>query len=427
VDGTPAIATPAAATRGAQRHGDPAPGGQDAPEEGLSRADVFLLACAAGLSVAGLYYAQPLLDGIRGDLHLSSAAAGLVVTCSQLGYAVGLLLLVPLGDLLERRGLLTAMCVLSAGALGCTALATGEVSLFAASVAVGVFSCGAQLAVAFAATLAGSAKRGRVVGTVMSGLLCGILLARTAAGYLSVIGGWRLVFAVAAAMMLLLAVAVRARLPRSRAAAGPRYGGLVGSVFALLAQEPVLRLRALYGALGMAGFSVLWTALGLMLARPPYNYSSALIGLFGLVGASGALAAQFAGRFADRGRVRTATGLCVAVLAAAWLPIEGGGHSLTLLIVGTVVFDAAVQGLQITNQSQIYMLRPEIRSRLTAAYMTCYFLGGVVGSSLSTVVYARTGWTGTAVLGAALGIAACAVWTGMAIRGRLHARANEDR
>ncbi|MFB7493193.1 MFS transporter [Streptomyces sp. NPDC056161] len=372
---------------------------------GLGRATVILLAVATGLSVAGVYYAQPLLDEIRIDLHLPPGTAGLIVTVTQLGFAAGLLLLVPLGDLVERRRLITVMCVLSAAGLVMTGLATGPTLLFTASLVVGTFSTAAQLLAAYAATSTAEGERGRVVGTIMSGLLIGVLLARTVSGYLAVYGGWRMVYWVAAALMLLLAFTLLIRLPKSPPTADLRYAALLRSVFALLREEPLLRLRSLYGVLGMADFSVLWTSLGLMLAEPPYRYSPALIGLFGLAGAAGAVAASLAGRVADRGGAGLTTGVCGLLMTAAWLPMSLGQHSLALLIVGIVVFDLAAQALHITNQSQIYTLRPEARSRLTSAYMTCYFIGGVAGSGMSSIVYTRAGWTGVSVLGAVLGVA----------------------
>src|SRR2546421_6309413 len=265
----------------------PAAAGRPSPatqEPGIGTATVALLAVATGLAVASLYYAQPLLDEIRRNLHLTSGTAGLIVTFTQLGYAASLLLVVPLGDLLERRRLITGMCVMSAAALVAAGLTTSGPLLLAASLVVGVFSTGAQLLVAFAATLAAPGERGRVVGTIMSGLLIGILLARTVSGYLASAGGWRLVYWVAAGLMLLIAAALRARLPMAPPRSRLHYAALLRSVFGLLREEPLLRTRAVYGALGMANFSVLWTPLGLMLAGPPYHYSPAVIGLFGLAG-----------------------------------------------------------------------------------------------------------------------------------------------
>jgi predicted MFS family arabinose efflux permease len=390
----------------------------------LDRATVVLLSVATGVSVANLYYCQPLLADIRQDLHLGAGQAGLLVTVTQFGYALALLLAVPLGDLLERRTLLTVMCVAEAAALAAFGATGSTAVLYVLGVAIGVFSTAAQLLVAFAATLAAPGERGRVVGTVMSGLLLGILLARTAAGYLAQLGGWRTVYLTAAALMLALTVALRARLPRARPGSGG-YGALLRSVFTLLREEPVLRLRSAYGALAFAAFSVLWTPLALMLAGAPHHFSSGLIGLFGLAGAAGAAAAPLAGRIADRGGARLTTGLCALTLTVSWLPIGLGRRSVTLLVVGIVLFDLAVQGLHITNQSEIYKLRPEARSRITAAYMTLYFIGGVTGSALASAAWTRDGWRGVSLLGAAFGGCLIVLWLAAARVGRRRATGRE--
>ncbi len=377
---------------------------------GLDRATTLLLSVATGLSVAALYYAQPLLQDIRDAFNLGTSGAGLVVTVTQVGYAASLLLLVPLGDLLERRRLVTTMCLVSAAALALTGAAPNASVLYVASAIVGLFSTTAQMLVAFAAGLATPETRGKTVGTVMSGLLLGILLARTFAGYLAELGGWRTVFWTAAVLMLLLAAALRSRLPLTPPASELGYGALLRSVFTIFKEERVLRVRAAYGSLTFAGFSVLWTPIGLMLAAPPYHYSTATIGLFGLAGVAGAAAASVAGRAADRGRARLVTGLCAVLLTLMWIPMGFGRHSVIALIIGIIGFDLACQAMHITNQSQIYTLRPEARSRLTAAYMTCYFGGGVIGSALASFVYSAAGWAGVSWLGAAIGALACLLW-----------------
>lgn len=385
----------------------------------LSSATVLLLAIAIGASAASLYYAQPLLASVRDDLHLSSAGAGLTVTITQLGYAVGLILAVPLGDLVERRRLVTIMCCLNAVTLALCGASPNALVFFVTSALVGVFAATAQILVAFAANLAAPAERGRVVGTVMSGLLLGILGARTVSGYLAEFaGGWRSVYWCAAGLMLLLSVALRLRLPQAPPVTDLRYSALLRSVVALVREEPVLRIRSLYGALGFAGFSALWAPLGLMLAGPPHHLSTGLIGLFGLAGMAGALGAPLAGRRADRGGSARTTILCAVLLIVAWLPTALGHSSIPLLVLGIIVFDFACQSLHITNQSEIYRLRPDARSRLTSAYMTCYFIGGVVGSALASVVYAAHGWGGDCVLGAAFGAGTVLLWLWQRLRAR---------
>lgn len=282
--------------------------------------------------------------------------------------------------------------------------------LYAAVAMVGALSVVAQILVAFAATLASPATRGRVVGTVMSGLLLGILLARTASGYVGQAGGWRLVFRLASLTMLALAAVLRAALPRYRATQGMNYPQLLRSVAGLLREEPTLRLRALYGAAAFGAFSILWTPLALLLSGPPFGYSSGMIGMFGLAGVAGALSASVAGRQADRGRTRAMTGIAGVLLTLSWIPLWLGGRSAAVLAAGVVLLDLAAQGLHITNQSEIYRLRPEARSRITSAYMTIFFLGGVAGSALSSLAFAHAGWTGVCLLGAADGALAAGLW-----------------
>ncbi len=376
----------------------------------MSQPLVLLMAAGAGLTVANLYYAQPLLDVIRRGLGMSVAATGLVVTASQLGYGLGLAFLVPLGDLMERRTLVVAMTVGNSVFLAAMAFAPLSSVLLAATLMVGALSAVAQVLVAFAASLTGPAEIGRVVGTVMSGLLLGILLARTAAGYLAQLAGWRAVFAVASAVMIALAIVFYRGLPRHRAHVGGSYPALLKSVFSLLIEEPLLRLRALYGAIAFAAFSVLWTPLALMLSRPPYRFSSGTIGMFGVAGVAGALSASLAGRLSDRGLSRPMTGITSALLALSWVFLKLGDHSVLILISGIIVLDFAVQGLHITNQGQIYSLRPDARSRITSAYMASFFAGGVFGSAVSSFTYAHCGWDGVCILGAGLGVVATAIW-----------------
>ncbi len=371
---------------------------------------VGLFAVATGLSVANLYYSQPLLDEMAAGLGVSHGTAALTVTLSQLGYAAALVLLLPLGDLLDRRRLVPVTAVVTALALAAMATASSAVVLLGAAFAVGAGATTAQILVPYAADLAGDQDRGKVVGSVMSGLLLGILLARTVAGYLAELGGWRTVYVTAAAVMLLLAGTLWWRLPALPANSTLRYPALLASTARILREEPVLRLRAVLGGLAFAVFSVLWTALTFLLSAGPYHYSSGTIGLFGLLGVAGALTASVAGRIADRGRAALVTTLTCVLLAASWLPLAFGARVTVSLAAGIVLLDLAVQGLHVTNQSQIYRLRSEARSRLNSAYMTIYFLGGALGSTLAPIAYDAGGWSGVSVLGAALGAAAVLVW-----------------
>ena len=371
---------------------------------------VLLLAVACGATVANLYYGQPLLDVIARDLGVSAGAAGLLVTATQVGYAAGLLLIVPLGDLLERRRLVSRMLCVTAAALALTAAAPAFAVLAVALAVVGVTSVVAQILIPFASSLAPAGERGRVVGRVMSGLLIGILLARTISGLVAEAGGWRLVYALAAVGMLALAAVLARALPHATPPAEMSYPRLLRSVGRLIADEPALRRRMAYGALGMAGFSVLWTAIAFLLSRPPYGYGEGTIGLFGLAGLAGAGAASAAGRLADAGRTRWATGAFLAAVAGGWALLALGGSSLLALLAGVVVLDLGIQGAHILNQGVIYGLQPEARSRLTTAYMTCNFSGGALGSGAAAVAWERGGWGAVSALGTGFAVLALAVW-----------------
>jgi predicted MFS family arabinose efflux permease len=368
------------------------------------------MAIGCGAAVANIYYAQPLLSTIAHEFSISDGTAGLLVTASQVGYAAGLVLLVPLGDLFERRRLITRILLITALALAATAAAPTFGLLAAALLIVGVTSVVAQILVPLASTLAAERERGRVVGKVMSGLLVGILVARTASGIIAELGGWRLVFGLSAALMVALSLVLRRRLPEVRPPSTLSYPSVLRSVGRLVAEHPTLRVRMLYGAFGMAQFSVLWTTIAFMLAGPPYHYGTATIGLFGLVGLAGALAAQAAGRMADRGRHHLSTGLCFGLMLISWGLIAAGKTSLAALILGIAVLDLGIQGAQITNQSVIYALAPEARSRLTTAYMTTLFACAAASSALASAIYDAGGWGAVSILGAGLAAAGVLVW-----------------
>lgn len=375
-----------------------------------TRGLVLLLAVACGTAVANLYYAQPLLNAIGRDLGVSDGAAGLLVTAAQAGYVCGLAFVVPLGDLLPRRRLVGVLAALTIVGLGAAAAAPGLGVLAAATVLIGVTSVLAQVLVPFAADVAADEERGRVVGTVMSGLLVGILLARTVAGVVGGVASWRAMYALAAGAMAALGAVLWRRLPSVAPRAELGYGALLRSIWALAREEPVLRRRCLYGAAGFATFSALWTNLAFLLARPPFSYGTVAIGLFGIAGLVGALAASFAGRLHDAGWSHRATGAFAACSLAAWGPLAAGRRSAALIAAGAIVLDLGVQGVHILNQSRIYALRPDARSRLTTAYMTTYFTGGVVGSAVSAACWSAGGWLGVCAAGAGFALLALLVW-----------------
>lgn len=374
---------------------------------------VTLLAVTAGVAVANLYYVQPLLDVVARAMDVSQGTAALLVTCAQVGYVAGLVLVVPLGDLVERRRLITTLLTGAAGASLLCAAAPAFAVMAAALVAVGSLTAVAQVVVPMAATLASPDERGRVVGTVMSGLLLGILAARTVSGLLTQLGGWRLVFVVSAVAMVALALLLRRTLPSMPPAETVPYGAALRSVLELVRTEPLLRQRMAIGAFGFAGFSVLWTSLAFLLSHT-YGYDEGVIGLFGLAGLAGAAAAPLAGRGVDHGHGRLVLDRFLVSVLASWALLALGGSSVLALVAGILLLDAGVQGAHISNQTTIYRLHPEARSRLTTAYMVALFLGGVVGSLLTAAVYGFAGWGGTCAVGAIL--AAGAVITSRATR-----------
>jgi predicted MFS family arabinose efflux permease len=371
---------------------------------------VLLLATACGAAVANNYYAQPLLHTIATAFGVSEATAGLLVTAGQAGYAVGLALLVPLGDLLERRRLITRLLLLTAVAQTLAAAAPTFAVLASALALAGVTSVVAQIIVPMAASLATDNERGQVIGKVMSGLIIGILLARTVSGLIASVAGWRPVYVMAAAAMLLLAAVLHRALPEVEPSERISYRALLRSVLDLVREEPVLRQRMGLGAASLGCFSILWTPIAFLLSGPPYNYGTALIGLFGLAGLAGAVAAPAAGRLADRGRGHYATLGAIVILLGSWSLLDLGAHSLAALIAGTIALDLGVQALHISNQSAIYALRPQARSRLNTAYMVAYFLGGAVLSAAASLVYSAAGWNGICALGALTAAAALWFW-----------------
>lgn len=376
----------------------------------LSPSLIVLMSVATGLAVASNYYAQPLLDTIANAFSLTPNQAGFIVTAAQLGYAAGLLLLVPLGDMFERRALIVTMTLLAAGGMLITASSQSLTMMILGTALTGLFSVVAQILVPLAATLAAPEKRGKVVGTIMSGLLLGILLARTVAGLLASLGGWRTVYWVASVLMVVMAAALWRGLPKVKQENHLNYFQLLGSIFTLFTRNKLLRTRAVLGCLTFANFSILWTSMAFLLSAPPFNYSEAVIGLFGLAGAAGALGARPAGGFADKGKAHLTTSWGLALLMLSWIAIWFGHASALALIVGILVLDLTVQGVHITNQTVIYRVQPDARNRLTAGYMTSYFIGGAAGSLLSASAWQHAGWTGVCVAGAIIAALNLLVW-----------------
>lgn len=379
---------------------------------GLSPAMALLFALTCGLSVANIYFAQPLLDAMAHDLGIAPAAIGMVVTFTQIGYAVGLILIVPLGDISDRRRLIAGQIALSALALVVVGTASRAVVLLAGLTMVGVLAVVVQVLVAFAATLATPDGRGRAIGTVTSGVVGGILLARFAAGALADIGGWRTVYLVSAGLMLATAALLLRILPRGpqAAAAGTSYLSLLRSTAALFLEEPVLRERALFAFLIFADLNVFWTSIVLPLSAPPFSLSHTTIGLLGVAGFAGALGARNAGRLADLGWAQRTTGLSLMLMLAAWAALACLHSSLWFVVAGVIMLDLGLQAVHVTSQSLIVAARPDAASRLVGSYMVFYSIGSAAGGIASTMMYAAAGWTGVCMLGAGISAAALLVW-----------------
>lgn len=371
----------------------------------------LLFAAASGLAVANAYFAHPMLDTMADEVGLSRARAGWIVAATQIGYGLGLILLVPLGDFLDRRRLVIAQSLLSVVALLSIVFAPRAAALLTSMAAMGFLAAVTQSFVAYAASLTAPRQRGHVVGIVTSGIVLGILLARTIAGTLADLSGWRTVyFASALATLVIVALLARA-LPRQPGpCASGAYPQLIASLFMLLLTEPALRIRGVIAMLIFANITTLLTPLVLPLSAPPFELSHTQVGLFGLAGVAGALAASRAGRWTDRGWGERTTGFALMLMLIAWLPIALLEYSLLWLVVGVIVIDLGLQAVHVTNQAMIYRVRPEAQSRLTAGYMVFYSVGSAIGSSASTFAYAQAGWSGVCLLGAMISISTLGFW-----------------
>jgi len=370
---------------------------------------VVFLAFAAGATVANIYYSQPLLHTISTHFHSNAALTSTITVATQLGYASGLLLFVPLGDSVERRSLIVGSILGTALMLLLAAFCTSLPILILVSYFLGLICITPQLIVPYAAGIAEPRTRGRTVGTVMSGLLVGILFSRSVSGFIGARTGWQSVYFIAAASMLLLALSAALTLPGQWPERRVPYRELLASLWPILRQQPVVQRHAIIGALGFAGFSAFWTTLAFYLASRPEHFDSQVTGLFGLVGAAGAMAAPIAGRLSDRFEPRIVNGAALGCTAISFVLMGCAGFSLVWLIAGVFLMDAGVQASQISNQTRIYALAPELRNRINAVYMVCYFVGGALGSALGSWSWAQFQWTGVCVTGATLACIGLAV------------------
>lgn len=378
----------------------------------MPRSMLWLFAIASGLSVANVYYAQPLLDALSRDFGISHAAIGGVVTATQIGCAVALLLLVPLGDRMDRRRLMAIQLLALVVALVVVGLAQSAPVLLIGVLAVGLLGTAmTQGLIAYAASASAVHERGRVVGAAQSGVFVGLLLARVYAGGVSDLAGWRGVYLTAAALMLAIALPLWRRLPALAAVPDEmRYLRLIASMLTLLLQEKVLQVRGVLAMLMFAALNIFWSALVLPLSAPPHGFSHTAIGAFGLVGAIGALAAARAGQWADRGQGERTSAVALALLLLAWWPLSLMASSLVALVVGIILLDIGAQALHVTSQSMIFLTRRDAYSRLIGLYMLFYAVGSGAGAMATTAVYAAAGWIAVCALGAAVSAAALVFW-----------------
>lgn len=360
------------------------------------------MAIACGLCAGSNYFNQPLLYSIATAFGVSEAAATVTVTLAQGAYALGLLLLVPLGDKFERRRLTVVLMSLASVGLFISAVSTSLAMLSAGIIVTGLFSVAAQILVPMAATLSEPARSGRAVGIVMGGLLTGILIARSVAGVLSEIGGWSTVYYVSGVVMVIVTIVLWRHLPTSKNPDNVSYVQIMRSLATLIVTYPRLRTRSVLGGLAFASLSVLFATTTLLLSGPDFGLNDAQIGLVGLIGVAGAAMANVAGRLADQGKAAVTTSVAIGLLLVGWLCLWLGHTSLIWFLLGTLICDGALQGVHISNQSIIYQLAPQARSRINAIYMTAYFIGAASGSAAASVAWHLGGWQAACILGAAI-------------------------
>ena len=365
----------------------------------MTRGLILLFSFCCGAIVANLYYAQPITALIAADIHMSGGTASLIVSLTQIGYALGLFFLVPLGDLLENRKLMIATALVSIVSLAASAFVHQPGAFLAISLLIGFSSVAVQLLIPLAAHLASDESRGRVVGTIMSGLLLGILLSRPISSVIADHFGWRAVFGYATVLMVVVTTVLALTIPSRQPDHKATYFQLIKSLESLVASMPVLRQRSLYQGLMFGSFSLFWTAVPVELMHH-YGLSQSAIAVFALVGAIGATSAPIAGRLADAGHTRRATLIALVVGCFSYLPVLVDPRLGVIGLVTTgIILDFAVQMNMVLGQREIYALHAPSRSRLNALYMTSIFIGGAVGSALASVLYEHGGWLWVGLVG----------------------------
>lgn len=380
-----------------------------APSEGMSRGMTLLFAIASGASVGNLYWAQPLLAPIADTFGTARGDAGLVITLTQIGYAIGVFLIVPLGDTMNRKRVVPAVMLLCSAALAAISLAPSFPGLLAATGLLGVFTIAGQILMPLAGDLATDDQRGRVLGTVASGLMLGILVVRAASGVLADVLGWRAVFLVAAAIMLILGLVAARRLPSLEPKHSMPYGRLLWSVLATLKGDRNVKLTILQGVLPMSVFTLFWTGLTLLLSSEPFGYSTSQIGLIGMMAIVGAAAAQGAGRLYDRGLSSQGLVGGIAIALAALIIAGFGQGALAAILVAILLFSVGLQAVLVLAQTRMLAINPAARSRLNTIYVVCLFVGGAIGSSIAGMLWSWTGWSGLMTVGSVILLLALAV------------------
>jgi predicted MFS family arabinose efflux permease len=383
---------------------------ETAEQPTLSRPLLWLMATAAGVGIANIYYNQPLLDQMQATFGADSRSVGWIPTLTQLGYAVGMLFLVPLGDMLQRKRLVVLFSSLGAlGALG-IALSPNLHVLWVISLFFGLATMTPQLLVPFAAHLAPADQKGRVVGFMVSGILLGILLARTVSGFVGAAFGWRAMFGLAAAVLAVKAVVLARALPRTAPTYKGHYAGLLATVWHLMRDQPVLREACLFGAMLFGSFMVFWSSLIHLMETPAFHLGPRAVGLYGLLGAAAALLSPVIGGLADRASPRRMTGLMIVLAMSSYAIFYLGQRSLALIALGVLVMDIGVQLGHVTNQGRIFRLVPTAQSRIQTAYMFCYFTGASIGSALGAWAWSRFQWGGVCAAAVAMLTVALVRW-----------------
>ena len=376
----------------------------------LSRTDVGFMAICTGLIVANLYYCQPLIILIAKEFSIPEDQAGTITYLTQAGYAIGMFFMVPLGDKLERKKQIQITTLAAVAALIIAATATNFKMLQIASFLIGASSIVPQLILPLSASLASPEQRGKVIGTVMSGLLVGILISRTVSGFIGAWLGWRGMFWIAAVLCLLIVIVIQKKFRVNRPNFKGTYGELLGSLFSLIKEQPLLREATLINALSFAQFGAFWTTMVLLLSGEPFHYNSATIGLFGIVGASGALAAPLVGKLGDKGNPRVVIGYGCLLLLISFIIFYFSSGSLIGILIGIVFIDVGLQSVHISNQTRVYSLLPEARNRMNTVYMSFSFLGTALGSAFGLWLWNYGKWHAFSIGGAMLSVAAIIIY-----------------